>query len=459
MEKMGSHIDIKAVNWKRRIPLPSTIVYLLVCYFGLHFMFKYAPIEFRSPWHHQEDIDVHTLRFHSDIDPLVKIMKIMVQRDQIRHPLDPNVSHTIMPPMRFSDVSLGPDDVSLATHVSATKMDALLIQIKEWGGPVSVAIYAKTQEMLDDCQKVLKANVAILHKTTVVFVVEYEDIKLAYPFNVLRNVALRNVQSDFFLAMDVDFITSDNAYKDLVRLVRDNTYEIRTNLMKKTLYVLPAFQLFPKEGEEQATIDMMPHSKDEVLTMLEDDRIQPFHYKLREKEKEWQVRANRNHESTDFRRWLSVQEPTYDIERLEDKFEPYVLVYKPGVPNYNGGFRGWGLNKVSWFRELWYAGYSYKALRDFYVVHLDHPPTKVIETGPSNFEAVWDSMEQFLMNYYPPLSGERIPKEYDVSSVWKYKKKEEGSSWIDGHERNMKQAAKFAAKIAAQKLNSTKEQS
>jgi hypothetical protein len=50
-----------------------------------------------------------------------------------------------------------------------------------------------------------------------------------------------------------------------------------------------------------------------------------------------------------------------------------VLGYKPNVPHFAQGFRGFGYNKYSWFVEAFYMGFSFAVLRDFFVVHLDHP--------------------------------------------------------------------------------------
>jgi hypothetical protein len=37
------------------------------------------------------------------------------------------------------------------------------------------------------------------------------------------------------------------------------------------------------------------------------------------------------------------------------------------------GFRGFGFDKLSWYLEAHYAGFTFGVLKDFFVVHLHHP--------------------------------------------------------------------------------------
>jgi hypothetical protein len=54
--------------------------------------------------------------------------------------------------------------------------------------------------------------------------------------------------------------------------------------------------------------------------------------------------------------------------------EPYAVVRRQGLPPYHEAFRGWGLNKLSWY---WRLGkiekYKFGVLQDFFVSHLHHP--------------------------------------------------------------------------------------
>ena len=60
---------------------------------------------------------------------------------------------------------------------------------------------------------------------------------------------------------------------------------------------------------------------------------------------------------------------------LEHGYEPYIMGATRNIPKFYQGFRGYGLNKASFFVELHYANYSVEVMRDFFVFHLNHQQT------------------------------------------------------------------------------------
>jgi hypothetical protein len=76
--------------------------------------------------------------------------------------------------------------------------------------------------------------------TTTTFHIVMEKTRLGYPHNVLRNLVLEHLKSDYFVAMDADFVTSPDAHGNLYSLIR-NHEGLRARLQKKTIFVLPAF--------------------------------------------------------------------------------------------------------------------------------------------------------------------------------------------------------------------------
>jgi hypothetical protein len=106
------------------------------------------------------------------------------------------------------------------------------------------------------------------------------------------------------------------------------------------------------------------------------------------------------HGPTDFDKWYSEEfdGSWYPIEYVM-RYEPYVLGYKPGIPHYWEGFRGFGFNKLSWFIELHYMGYQFGVLRDFFVIHLDHPYTQFRGTQQGAYEEV-DRFRDYLVQEY-----------------------------------------------------------
>jgi hypothetical protein len=182
---------------------------------------------------------------------------------------------------------------------------------------------------------------------------------------------MAHIGSDYFVALDVDFIPSKDSYPGIVSMLRSNE-DIRKELHDHRVFVLPAFEIFPRKGETFASQDMVPTSKSHLKNMIRERLADSFHRR----------HFPAGHSPTDFRRWLEEKnggsnkedddKSYYSIEYAQF-FEPYILGYSPGIPHYWPHYRGFGSNKLSWFQELDRAGYSFGVLTDFYVVHLNHP--------------------------------------------------------------------------------------
>ncbi len=268
------------------------------------------------------------------------------------------------------------EDITLATHISVNKLDTLLIQIERWGGPASVAVYFTSPDEIHVFLSFLRKHLEGLRKVTFHVVLEHglspNYLKHWYPHNILRNVALENIESDYFVALDVDFIPSPYAHDQLLQYLQGNM-QFREDLRShKRMFVLPAFELLPRDGEEYATKDMLPVTKGQVIKMVDEQKLFPFR-------KSGRV----GHALTDFDKWLRQSDAPrnetlyYNItlkgDHRREVWEPYVVAYRRGIHRYWEDFRGYGYDKFSFFIESQLAGYSFAALLDLFCVHMDHP--------------------------------------------------------------------------------------
>eukprot|EP00934_Nitzschia_sp_Nitz4_P008519 Nitzschia sp. Nitz4//scaffold312_size24368//18987//20291//NITZ4_008368-RA/size24368-processed-gene-0.5-mRNA-1//-1//CDS//3329547405//8509//frame0 len=287
-----------------------------------------------------------------------------------------------------------PNDIVLATHISVHKVQALSIFLKYWSGPSSIAVHITSQQdireffayLLDAPQD--NPNLRdVLNQATFHFVLEkppnqeaeVEEGSWGYPHNILRNIALESIETDFAALFDVDFIPSPLCYTELNELFRLHPKIMESMRANRTLLVLPAFELFPCVGELFASEDLLPQSKNEVLQKVRQNQMVPFR-------KSYPVCQN----LTDFAKWLTIDmngtgpaSHTYPIaltgqvERRQ--FEPYVVGYRPGMHRYWEDFRGFGYNKHTFFMESQVTGYSFAVLNDFFCTHLNHPEVPVEE--------------------------------------------------------------------------------
>jgi hypothetical protein len=279
------------------------------------------------------------------------------------------------------------DDVVMITHTSSNRYNNLLTQIQWWNGPTDVAVYIHKQDDIHRFTEFLLESEADL--TTTTFHIVMEKTRLGYPHNVLRNLVLEHLKSDYFVAMDADFVTSPDAHGNLYSLIR-NQEGLRARLQKKTIFVLPAFELLAPNGTNSPTEDMLPTSKDQVRERLQDGSMLPFH-------------ANwHGHTPTNYEKWISNVDHQADYPvTYQMYFEPYVLGYKHGMPRYWKHFRGFGYNKWSWFYEISKANYNFFVLQDFWVTHMNHPVTtrsnlKSVDANKPTFE----KYEKYLNSFY-----------------------------------------------------------
>lgn len=280
------------------------------------------------------------------------------------------------------------EDIVLATHISAHKLDVLLLQLARWGGPASVAVYLTSPAEIQSFFSFWARHRELLTQATFHVALEraastLNEKPLLYPHNILRNVALETIESNYFVALDVDFIPSPNAYEQLMHYLqlgdgenKESTF--RRELRNKRMFVLPAFELFPRHGEQYATADMLPNTKRQVIDLSHNTSLVPF-----------RKGAAVGHMLTNFDKWLGtpsiemiINNTTgrsfyYEIplkgNKRREVWEPYVVGYRPGIHRYWEDFRGYGYDKFSFFVESQLAGYTFAALHDLFCVHLDHP--------------------------------------------------------------------------------------
>ena len=257
------------------------------------------------------------------------------------------------------------EDIVMVTHTSiGSRLSNLEIQMRWWNGPVAVAIYIKSAEMIEQfCEFV---PILTKNNNVQVHIMLEKTGTLSYPHNMLRNLAMQHLTSDYFVAMDADFVTTPDAYIKLFnKIVKPVKSELRKRLKTQTLMVLPAFEKFRINGTSP-TEDMLPTTKEQVHEQNQNKTVEIFH----------RATGYTGHRPTNFLKWFeNGPEPFYEI-KYENNFEPYVLGFRPGIPMYWNDFRGFGYNKMTWFAELNHVGYRFCTLRDFWVIHINHAVVK-----------------------------------------------------------------------------------
>uniref|UniRef100_A0A671RAC7 Glycosyltransferase-like protein LARGE2 n=1 Tax=Sinocyclocheilus anshuiensis TaxID=1608454 RepID=A0A671RAC7_9TELE len=239
-------------------------------------------------------------------------------------------------------------DITLVAQLSMDRLQMLEAICKHWEGPISLALYmsdAEAQQFLRYAQ----ASEVLKNRKNVGYHIVYKEGQF-YPVNLVRNVALRNVNTPYVFLTDVDFLPMYGLYdylrKSIVQLDMANT--------KKAL-VVPAFETLRYRLS-------FPKSKAELLSMLDMGTLYTFRYHV------W----TKGHAPTKYAKWRTATTP-YKVE-WEADFEPYVVVRRD-CPEYDQRFVGFGWNKVSHIMELDAQEYDLIVLPNAFMIHMPHAPS------------------------------------------------------------------------------------
>jgi hypothetical protein len=296
--------------------------------------------------------------------------------------------------------------VTVAVHASTQRLNRLLFLIERWGGPVSASIYMTSQKDIETLEKFYVRHAESFKYTDIHILME--NTNDGYPHNILRNMALKSIQSDYFLALDVDFVTTPNASQSLHDMIRSDIV-LQRELQNKTLMVLPAFNRNLRIKINETNVfeigtKSLPKSKEVAMKDWDVGHIEPFHVK----------KFSRGHASTDFDKWYDGDNTTKSFYKIHYKlgFEPYVLGYnKRGdveLPDYWEGFRGFGYNKYTWFQEAHRMGFRFGVLKDYFVTHLDHKYGK--RKIANETEEQLEYFNHYIHEKYgPPWKPKRVP--------------------------------------------------
>ena len=306
-------------------------------------------------------------------------------------------------------------DITLTTQMSINKITRLVAIAGRWNGPVSVAMRVSRMEEVRLFTDQLVKYREQLDK--VAFHLYFEDGSRSYPNNILRNVALDGVKSDYFAVFDVDLLPSPVNTHQHLQAAFDRHPQLEAKLNDKTVFVLPAWEVDDIIPDENITIrhSLYPETKHMVV--------------------EWNAKKGKNRKvrifrsavfepgqrSTDYPKWISNNtDVSYPIVIKEFGYEPYIIGAKKGVPHFFREFRGYGFNKLSFYTELHYASYKLEVLRDFFIFHVNHVSTygKVRE----HLRRINQACVAKFLSY--------LSRKYDAGSLRKHKEVKGWDTWM-----------------------------
>jgi glycosyltransferase-like protein LARGE len=243
------------------------------------------------------------------------------------------------------------NDVTLVTHLSLERCQALEVTLGRWRGPVAIAIWLKDLEKdnkkFQEMLKRFEAHPSKVHYVTLRYhklqkISFISSSKYTYPANILRNRALQLVETKLAFVVDADYVPDGGLY-DYITSHFDNLFSIGSflsfvsQLVIDTVYIMPHFQFSEDSPSYLGQVDsfLFPADKNQLLeriasnsmtTMLSGIDDIPF------------TRA------TNVPKWYKSKS-LYSI-RYEDNYEPNFIAPTQHIPHFDERFIYYGYDKI-----------------------------------------------------------------------------------------------------------------
>ncbi|TWW65079.1 LARGE xylosyl- and glucuronyltransferase 1 [Takifugu flavidus] len=288
-------------------------------------------------------------------------------------------------------------DVTLVAQLSMDRLQMLEAICKHWEGPISLALYlsdAEAQQFLRYAQ----GSDVLMSRGNVGYHIVYKEGQF-YPVNLLRNVAMQQVNTPYMFLSDIDFLPMYGLYEYL----RKSVVQLDMANAKKAL-VVPAFETLRYRLS-------YPKSKAELLSQLDMGTLFTFSYSVplavyssgvtnlfetksyvmgdlnlglhtvSDRSRPGYHVWTKGHAPTNFAKWRTAT-TAYRVQ-WEADFEPYVMVRRDS-PEYDRRFVGFGWNKVAHIMELDAQEFEFVVLPNAYMIHMPHAPSFDITKFRSN---------------------------------------------------------------------------
>jgi hypothetical protein len=252
-------------------------------------------------------------------------------------------------------------NVTLATHLSVDRILPLFEMRRRWTGPMVATFYARNQHDVEVFAGLLRDLPDVKFAVEVPNIDEHGDFT-SYPINILRNAALRLVETEYVFMVDGDFVPSLGLYEYLLRQSERLFY-----MGNYTALVIPCFSVFHEDQPDPAAPVSAPSTKADAVELMLDLRIRACATNPDPAKSD----AKAHFLDMDYKRWVGAED--WYLVPFAYPFEPYVVVKVACAPDYDRRFISYGDDKVSFNLMLHFWYFQYWVSDKHFVVHMPHP--------------------------------------------------------------------------------------
>ena len=131
--------------------------------------------------------------------------------------------------------------VTLATQLSVDRLPLLCKSSEAWNGPVSASVYVRSGLDVAKLAKWRRKCKSIKQFVSFHLLTQPNIARsIPYPVNILRNIAIDGVETDFVFNVDVDFVPNTDAVEHIMTLTEALPQAIGKE--QKYMLVIPAFE-------------------------------------------------------------------------------------------------------------------------------------------------------------------------------------------------------------------------
>uniref|UniRef100_A0A6A7G5F3 Beta-1,4-glucuronyltransferase 1 n=1 Tax=Hirondellea gigas TaxID=1518452 RepID=A0A6A7G5F3_9CRUS len=342
--------------------------------------------------------------------------------------------------------------VCLATQTSVDRLYWLIQAARHWSEPVSIAVFTpdieygiariyfqylmacfpligdrvtvhftypkehpplqlqlNIQDLLKLCDKPVTVLRELLHHRDYKMMAWRE--RMAYPQNVLRNVARKNCNTEWVFLIDVDIVAIPNFSRQLNDFLRTST----ARGCAKCAFVIPTYEV-----DEKA---QMPRNVTALLQLVRSNKARPFHQKV----------FVHNQYATNFSLWQSQHNRSatdtvtvsHKVTNFEFFYEPF-YVSRDSAPPHDERFVGYGFTRNTQVYEMFVSGYEFFVLSPLFTLHWGMQVKKSRpqwrETQNNKNRKRFEGFKKEILGRYQkdPL-GMMKPKRKIIKKSWKNK--------------------------------------